>query len=123
MIEDTAEVLGRVRRFSVGAYVLFVIPVLITSGFRGVIGLTCSALVTIISFLWLEHIVEASLQPSPHLSAWNMLLRALARYILLGAALSVAVIVARFNPLSVLLGFSIVVVGIVGEAVYTSFAS
>ena len=76
-----------------------------------------------ISFLWLEHIVEAVLQPSPHLRAWNMLLRALARYVLLGAALSVAIIVARFNPLSILLGFSIVVVGIIGEALYTSFAT
>ena len=123
IVEDNALVLRRVRRFSTAAYFLFVIPVLITIGWNGLIGLTCSAAVTMISFLWLEHIVEAVLQPSPRLQAWNMLLRALARYVLLGAALSVAIIVARFNPLSVLLGFSIVVVGIIGEAVYTSFAN
>jgi len=123
IVEDNALVLRRVRRFSTAAYFLFVIPVLITIGWNGLIGLTCSAAVTMISFLWLEYIVEAVLQPSPRLQAWNMLLRALARYVLLGAALSVAIIVARFNPLSVLLGFSIVVVGIIGEAVYTSFAN
>jgi len=123
IVEDNALVLRRVRRFSTAAFFLFVIPVLITSGWNGLIGLTCSAAVTMISFLWLEHIVEAVLQPSPRPQAWNMLLRALARYVLLGAALSVAIIVARFNPLSVLLGFSIVVVGIIGEAVYTSFAN
>jgi len=123
IVEDNALVLRRVRRFSTAAFFLFVIPVLITSGWNGLIGLTCSAAVTMISFLWLEEIVKTVLQPSPRPQAWNMLLRALARYVLLGAALSVAIIVARFNPLSVLLGFSIVVVGIIGEAVYTSFAN
>jgi len=76
-----------------------------------------------ISFLWLEHIVEAVLQPSPRLRTWKVLLRTLARYVLLGAALSVAIFVARFNALSVLLGFSIVVVGIMGEAVYSTYKS
>jgi hypothetical protein len=52
-----------------------------------------------------------------------VLLRTLARYVLLGAALSVAIFVARFNALSVLLGFSIVVVGIMGEAVYSTYKS
>jgi len=74
-----------------------------------------------ISFLWLEEIVNAVLQPSPRLRTWKVLLRTLARYVLLGAALSVAIFVARFNALSVLLGFSIVVVGIMGEAVYSTF--
>ena len=74
-----------------------------------------------ISFLWLEEIVNAVLQPSPKLRAWKVVLRTVARYALLGAAVSVAIFVARFNAFSVLLGFSIVVVGIMGEAVYSTF--
>jgi len=122
-LDDNTIVLRRIRRASIGAYVLFAIPVLIESGFRAWIGLTCSAAVTIISFLWLEEIVNAVLQPSPRLRPWKLSIRTLARYALLGAALAVAILVARFNAVSVLLGFSIVVVGIVGEAVYSNIKS
>jgi hypothetical protein len=119
--DDAAAVLRRIQRISLGAYIVFAVPVLIDSGLHGFVGLTCSAAVTMISFLWLEEIVNAVLQPSPRLRTWKVLLRTLARYVLLGAALSVAIFVARFNALSVLLGFSIVVVGIMGEAVYSTF--
>ena len=68
-------------------------------------------------------IVEAVLQPSPRLKAWRLSLRTLARFALLGVALSVAIFVARFNAVSVLLGFSIVVVGIMGEALYSVIRS
>jgi len=119
--DDTLTVLRRIRRISVGAYFVFLVPVLINSGLHGVVGLTCSAVVTMISFLWLEHIVNAVLQPSPRLRPWKLPLRALLRYALLGAAAAVAILVARFNALSVLLGFSIVVVGIIGEAVYSNY--
>ena len=116
-------VLRRIRKISIGAWAGFAVFALISSGFEGFVGLTCSALVTIISFLWLEEIVEAALQPTPQLRAWKVTLRTLGRYALLGAAVSVTIYVARFNALSVLLGFSIVVVGIVGEAVYTNLRS
>ena len=120
---DNAVVLRRIRRISIAAYFLFAIPVLIDSGLQGWIGLTCSAVVTMINFLWLEEIVNAVLQPSPRLRPWKLSIRALGRYALLGAACSVAIIVARLNALSVLLGFSIVVVGIMGEAVYATYQS
>ena len=123
MIDDTAAVLRRVKIVSVAAYFVFAVPVLISSGWRGLIGLTCSAVVTMINFLWLEAIVNAVLQPSPRLRPWKLSIRALGRYALLGAALSIAIFVARFNALSVLLGFSIVVVGIMGEAVYSTYKS
>ena len=119
--DDTVEVLRRIRRISAGAYVLFIVPVLITSGWNGFVGLTCGAVVTMISFLWLEQIVNAVLQPSPRLRAWKFPARALGRYALLGAALAIAILVARFNAVSVLLGFSIVVVGIIGEALYSNY--
>ena len=121
--DDAAAVLRRIQRISFGAYIVFAIPVLIDGGLHGFVGLTCSAAVTMISFLWLEEIVNTVLQPSPRLRTWKVLLRTLARYVLLGVALSVAIFVARFNALSVLLGFSIVVVGIMGEAVYSTYKS
>jgi hypothetical protein len=121
--DEAATVLRRIRKISIAAWGGFAVFALISSGFGGFIGLTCSALVTIISFLWLEEIVEAVLQPTPHLRVWKVTLRTLGRYVLLGAAVSVTIFVARFNALSVLLGFSIVVVGIIGEAVYSNLRS
>lgn len=121
--EAAPAVLRRIRRISIGALAVFAIPVLWTSGAHGLVGLTCSGLVTIINFLWLEEIVETVLQPAPRLRAWKVSLRVSARFVLLGAALLVTIIVARFNAVSVLLGFSIVVVGIMGEAVYSGYRS
>ena len=123
MVDDGAAVLRRVKTISVAAYVVFAVPVLIDSGVSGFVGLTCSAVVTMINFLWLEAIVNTVLQPSPRLRPWRLSIRALGRYALLGGALAVLIFVARFNALSVLLGFSIVVVGIMGEAVYSTFRS
>jgi hypothetical protein len=123
VVEDTGAMLRRIRILSGAGYVVFAIAVLITSGLSGLLGLTCSAVVTMINFLWLEEIASALLRPTPRLRAWKVTLRMLARYALLGAALTVTLVVARFNVVSVLLGFSVVVVGIVGEAVYASFRS
>jgi len=115
-------VLRRIRRIAVGAWVVFVVPVLMTGGWRGLIVLTCSGLVTMINFLWLEEIFQALLQPTRrHLG--RLTVRTLSRYALLGLALSVTIFVARINAVSVLLGFSVVVVGIMGEAVYSTFRS
>ena len=116
--EASALVLRRIRRISIAAYLVFAAYILPAQGGRGLAGLTCGAVVTMINFLWLGEIVEAVLQPTPRLKAWRLSWRALARFPLLGVALSVAIFVARFNAVSVLLGFSIVVVGIMGEAVY-----
>jgi len=121
---DTAlQVLSRIRRISVAAYLAFAIPVGVTGGLWALTGLTCSGVVTMINFLWLEEIVEALLQPTPQLRAWRLVLRTLVRFALLGVALSVTIFVARFNALSVVLGFSIVVVGIMGEALYSTVRS
>ena len=121
--ESAARVLGRIRRMAIAAYVAFAIAVVIVDGWSGFIGLTCSAAVTMISFLWLEEIVNTLLQPAAHLHARRLVLRTLARFALLGAALLLTIFVARFHALSVLLGFSIVVVGIIGEALYSTVRS
>lgn len=118
---DTASgVTRRIRIMSAGAWVLFIIPAVMHGGMQGFLALTCTAAVTMINFLWLEQIVNAVLQPSPHLGAWKLLLRSLARYALLGVGIAVAIFVVHFDGFSVLLGVSILVVGIMGEAVYST---
>jgi hypothetical protein len=121
--ETPAEVLRRIRLTAVAAAVVFGVFSWIFGGFRAFLGLTCSAAVTMISFLWLEEIVEGLLQPGTHLHARRVIVRTLARFVLLGVALTVTIIIARFNAVSVLLGFSIIVVGICGEALYALYRS
>ena len=117
--DDNAVVLRRIKWMSAGAFFVFAVMILFTVGSHALVGLTCSAVVTMINFLWLEHIANAVLQPSPRPRTWKLSVRVLARYVLLAAALSVTIVIARFNVVSVLLGFSIIVVGIMGEAAYT----
>jgi hypothetical protein len=117
--ETPADVLRRIKRTALAAYLVFAVFSWFWAGFRGFLGLTCSAAVTMISFLWLEEIVTVLLHPEAHLHARRLTLRTLARFALLGVALTVTIIVARFNAVSVLLGFSIIVAGIFGEAVYS----
>ena len=121
--ETPSAVLRRIKRNSIGAYAFFAVFVAFSRGFQPFLGLTCSAAVTIISFLWLEEIVTNLLQPSPQLHTRRMVLRTLGRFALLGVSLSVIILIARFDAVSVLLGFSIVVVGIIGEALYATYRS
>ena len=122
-LDENAAVLRRIKRNSVAAYIAFAVFTWIWAGFRPFLGLTCAAAVTMISFLWLEDVIGALLQPSPQLRAWKVTLRAVGRLLLLGMAILVLIFVARFNVVSVLLGFSIVVVGIIGEAFYATYQS
>jgi len=71
-----------------------------------------------IQFLWLEDIVAKTIQPGPLVKPWRLLAGTLARFTLFGLALSVVILVGRFEVLSVLLGFSIIVIGIMVEAAY-----
>lgn len=121
--ESPADVLRRIKRTALAAASVFAVFCAISGGFPGFLGLTCSAAVTMISFLWLEEIVDVLLQPAAHLHARRLTLRTLARFALLGVALTVTIIIARFNAVSVLLGFSIIVVGICGEALYSLYRS
>lgn len=120
--ETSSQVLWRIKRTAFLAYLGFAVFSLFSAGFRDFLGLTCSAAVTMISFLWLEEILAILLQPVPQKShARRLIVRTFARYALLGLALAVAIIIARFNALSVLLGFSIIVIGIFGEALYSLY--
>lgn len=121
--EAPGKSLRRIRLIALAAYAAMAVSMLIYRGFPAVLGLTCSAAVVMINFLWLEEIVDHVLQPTPRLHSWRLTVRALARLALLGVALTVTIFVARFNALSVLLGFSIVVVGIMGEGLYALYRS
>jgi len=121
--EAAPVVLRRIRLIAAAAWVAFAVPVLMTGGWRGLLGLTCSGLVTMINFLWLEEIVDGLLQSTPRRHPWRLTVRTLSRFALVGVALLVTIFVARINAVSVLLGFSIVVVGIMGEAVYSTIRS
>ncbi|HEV8433557.1 MAG TPA: ATP synthase subunit I [Thermoanaerobaculia bacterium] len=115
--------LRRIRWIALFAYVVFAISVGFTRGFRAFVALTCTAALAIICFLWLEEIVTGVLQPSAQLHPRRLLLKALSRFVILGVAAWVTVQVAKFDAVGVLLGFSVVVVGILGEAVYATYRS
>lgn len=121
--ETPRDVLRRIKRTAILTALALSVFCAIYGGFQAFLGLTCSAAVTIISFLWLEEIVDVLLQPAAHLHARRLTLRTLARFALLGVALAVTINVARFNAVSVLLGFSVIVVGICGEALYSLYRS
>ena len=121
--ETPGDVLRRIKKTGLATAAVFAVFCTIWGGFRGFLGLTCSAAVTMISFLWLEETVNVLLQPATHPKTRRMIIRALARFLLLGVSLAVTTIIARFNAVSVLLGFSIIVVGIFGEALYSLYRS
>lgn len=123
MEDETRAVLRRIERVSVGAYFLFAAIIIFSAGWRALLGLTCSAAVTMISFLWMEEVIGSLFQPTSHLRAKLLTLRTVARFGVLGVALWITIFVARFHSVSVLLGFSIVVVGIIGEALYSTVKS
>jgi len=105
------------------AYIVLAISIGFTRGFRAFVALTCTAALAIICFLWLEEIVTGVLQPSAQLHPRRLLLKALSRFVILGVAAWVTVQVAKFDAVGVLLGFSVVVVGILGEAAYATYRS
>lgn len=110
--------LRRIKWAAFGGYVCCALWYAIRLEWRGLLGLTCSALVVMIHFLWLEDIVDKTVQPRPYVKPWRLMAGTLARFTLFGLALSVVILVARFDVVSVLLGFSIIVIGIMVEAAY-----
>lgn len=116
---DAAAGRSSIRRiwiFSILAWGAFAAWFAAAGEFDSLLGLTCSSLVVMINFLWLEEIAMRLLAPAPQVRPWTFGFRALARYSLLGTA--VAVFAVRFNFLSVLLGMSVLVIGMIAEALY-----
>lgn len=115
--------LRRVWLFSAVAYALGAITFLSREEWKSLLGFSCSAAVIMINFAWLEGTVTLFLQPTSRLKSWRLAVRPLARFVLFGVTLAVAIFVARFDALSVLLGFSVLVAGILMEAVYSAIQS
>ena len=111
----------RLRKYALICWVAFGVPTLVFGGFMAFLGLTCSALVVMIGHLWLERILDRLLLPAPQVSPWRLGVHILARFMLLGLALAIAIFVARFSPISVILGFSIIVGAIMIEAAHALF--
>lgn len=112
------ELLRRLRKYAFLCWVAFAVPTLVFAGFRAFLGLTCSALVVMIGHLWLERILDRLLLPAPRVSPWRLGVHVVARFTVLGIALAIAIFVARFSPISVILGFSIIVGAIMIEAAH-----
>lgn len=119
---EGAGVLRRVRRNALVAGAVLGAGYLIRGDWIGAAGLTCGAAVAIVNFLWLEGLVRRAIGPPPDARPQKIAIGSVLRLALYGLVLAVSIFVARFNVLSVLLGVSIVVIGIAGEAVYSLIA-
>jgi hypothetical protein len=112
-------VLRRIKRTSMAAWTVFFFWLLVRANWFGAVALTCSAALVMINFLWLEGSVSTALQPAPSVKAWRLVLPTVARFALFGLALTITLYLVRLNTISVLLGFSVVVIGILAEGVYS----
>jgi hypothetical protein len=114
-------VLRRIKSFSLAAFAACFLVYLVRWNAYGMVGLTCSALVVMINFLWLEDSVVNALQPASSVRVWRLALPTMARFTLFGIALTLTLYVVRVNTVSVLLGFSVIVAGIMAEGVYSTW--
>jgi hypothetical protein len=112
---------ARIFRFSLGSWMVLAIAYAVRLDWWGLFGLTCGGAVVMINFLWLEGIIVRALQPAPEVQGWKIGLGAIARFGLFGVAIALSIFVVRFNPLSVLLGFSVLVIGIGCEVLYAVY--
>jgi hypothetical protein len=111
----------RIFRFSLASWVIIAAWYIARLDWWGLFGLTCGGAVVMINFLWLEGIIVRALQPAPGVQGWKIGLGAIARFGLFGIAIALSIFVVRFNPLSVLLGFSVLVIGIGCEVLYAVY--
>lgn len=112
-------VLRRVKHFAAAAWILIGLVYVARMDWWGLVGLTCSGAVIMINFLWLEDSVKHALQPAPQVKSWKLILPTVVRFALFALMLSLTFLVVRLNTISVLLGLSIIVAGIMTEGVYT----
>lgn len=123
MDPDHRPTMKRVRTTAIVAAVALAVIMLLWEGWRAAFALTCSATVVMINFLWLEEIVENTLRPMPEIQPWRLIIKVLLRFLLLGVAFAGILLIAPGEGLSILLGFSIIVIGIMGEAVHATVES
>lgn len=114
--------LRRIRRNAVLAAVVLAAGYVVRGDWVGAAGLTCGAAVAIVNFLWLEGLVRRAVGPKSDVQPQKVAVGSLLRFALFGLVISVSIFVAHFNVLSVLLGVSVVVLGIGVEALYSLVA-
>lgn len=123
MDPDHLPTMKRVRKTALIAALLLGFVMFFLQGWRSVFALTCGAAIVMINFLWLEEIVEKTLRPMPEVQSWRVVVKVVLRFLLLGVAVTGILVVARGEALSILLGFSVIVIGIMGEAVRATVES
>ncbi len=123
MDPDHRPTMRRIRGTAIVSAVVLALIVGFVEGWRAAFALTCSATVVMINFLWLEEIVENTLRPVPEVQSWRVVIKVFLRFLLLGVAFAGILVVARGEGLSILLGFSIIVIGIMGEAARATLES
>ena len=106
----------RILRTAVAASVLLSLGALPIGGWRLTGAIACSALLVVMNFIWLEEIVKDALRSPGNVNPAQVSARVLFRMIFLTASLFATVAIARFEPVGVALGFSVIVIGIFGEA-------
>lgn len=114
---EHASLVRRVRDVAIGAAIVLSLLSWWWLGLTPALALLVCAVIMIMNFLWLERIVGSTLRAEAEpQSAW-VGLRILVRFGLIVVSIGVVVAVARYHPASVLLGFSVIVIGLLAEGV------
>lgn len=112
---EHASLVRRVRDVAIGAAIVLSLLSWWWLGLTPALALMVCAVIMIMNFLWLERIVGSTLRAEAEpQSAW-VGLRILVRFGLIVVSIGVVVAVARYHPASVLLGFSVIVIGLLAE--------
>lgn len=96
--------------------IVMIVGAAVFAGWRFAGAIACSALLVVMNFVWLEEIVQDTLRASPDIKPASVGGRVVFRMFLMTVSVFATVGVARFEPVGVALGFSVIVIGILGEA-------
>lgn len=106
----------RIMTTAVVSSLVMIAGAVVFAGWRFAGAIACSAILVVMNFVWLQEIVQDTLRSSPDISPASVGGRVVFRMILMTVSVFATVAVARFEPVGVALGFSVIVVGIFGEA-------
>lgn len=109
-------VVGRIRRMALIATFLLFVGIWFLNGPRAATALGVSAALMLMNFFWLEEILLRTMNSSQGADALFASASIFVRFGLIGIAAIVTIGVARFEPISVILGFSVIVIAIMAEA-------
>lgn len=116
---DYGPVIGRIRKSAVIATLALTAITWLVEGSRTALALFFSGTLIIMNFIWLEEILANTLRSSPDVNPLPVTLRIVLRFGLIAMSVIVTVGIARFEPVGVLIGFSVIVIGIVSEGFFS----